>query len=550
MRYLSLFLPRLATDRVARLIKAQQSRETSAPAPEALVTVAKVKGAYRLAAVDLPAARLGLKIGMALADARAMYPALAVQDADPAAEADTLRALVDWCRLFTPLAALDAPDGAMLDISGATHLFGGETALLDTITQRLQAQSFAARPAIAGSPGAAWALARYGGTRRLIPADALEVHRTKVFAAMPLAALRLDDRAIAQFGQAGLRCVGDLLLRPRAPIAARFGPEIYDRLDALFERSAPISPKFEAPAFVAERRFAEGIVQRDDIEATILALSYDLCGMLARHGEGARQLDVSLFRVDGVVKHIDAGTSRPLRDPVAMARLFRERIESIGEEGLDTGYGFDVIRLAALSAERLDQSQPTWDAAGAEEADLADLIDRLGARFGLSRVTRLVPQDTHVPERAAQAVAAASKQAAASKARSLLPSGGRLALGDPSSASMQEERRVLQSQPLAAKNPAAFPERPIRLLQPPEPIETMAGLPDSPPIRFRWRRVLHQVAAIEGPERIAPEWWKSTLPTRDYFRAEDTAGQRFWLFREGLYQDVAEPRWFMHGLFA
>ncbi|WP_246725211.1 DNA polymerase Y family protein [Beijerinckia sp. L45] len=536
MRYLSLFLPRLATDRVARLLQPPSQQNCPPAAPEALVTVAKVKGAYRLAALDLCAARLGLKIGMALADARAMYLALAVHDADPAAEADALRALVDWCRLFTPLAALDAPDGAMLDVTGATHLFGGETALLDTLTARLQAQGFAARPAIAGSPGAAWALARYGGTRRLIPADALEVHRTKVFAAMPLAALRLDDRAVTQFGQAGLRRVGDLLLRPRAPIAARFGPDIYDRLDALFERGRPISPTFEAPAFVAERRFAEGIVQREAIEATILALATDLCGLLARHGEGARQLDVSLFRVDGVVKHIDAGTSRPLRDPAAMARLFRERLESIGEAGLDTGYGFDVIRLAALSAERLDQSQPSWDAAGTDAADLADLIDRLGARFGLSRVTRLVPQDTHVPERAAVASAAASKHAAG--ARPLPPSGEGLGMGVHQSAAIH----VTQNNPL--------PERPIRLLQPPEPIQTIAGLPDSPPVSFRWRRVLHQVAAIEGPERIAAEWWKSTLPTRDYFRAEDTAGQRFWLFREGLYQDTAEPRWFMHGLFA
>ena len=38
--------------------------------------------------------------------------------------------------------------------------------------------------------------------------------------------------------------------------------------------------------------------------------------------------------------------------------------------------------------------------------DLAHLIDRLGARFGLRRVTRLVPQDTHIPEFAVAAVPA------------------------------------------------------------------------------------------------------------------------------------------------
>lgn len=98
----------------------------------------------------------------------------------------------------------------------------------------------------------------------------------------------------------------------------------------------------------------------------------------------------------------------------------------------------------------------------------------------------------------------------------------------------------------------ALPARPIRLLHYPEPIETLASVPDGPPVRFRWRRVLHEVAAVEGPERIAPEWWtdKAAL-SRDYFRAEDTQGRRFWLFREGLYvTEIEKPRWFMHGLFA
>ncbi len=97
-----------------------------------------------------------------------------------------------------------------------------------------------------------------------------------------------------------------------------------------------------------------------------------------------------------------------------------------------------------------------------------------------------------------------------------------------------------------------LPHRPIRLLLRPEPIEAIASVPDGPPVRFRWRRVLHEIAAIEGPERIAPEWWKNHAAlTRDYFRAEDSEGRRFWLFREGLYEtETALPRWFMHGLFA
>ena len=537
MRYLSLHLPFLATDRIRRgeseikAVGAPPDGPVAASAP--LATIAKVKRAFRLIAVDPRAAALGLKPMTALADARAMHPSLSIHDADPDGDAATLAGLVDWCRLFTPLAACDGDDGAMLDVSGATHLFGGEIAMMETIVGRLARHGFTTTVAVAGSPAAAWALARYGRRRRRIEARLDATERAKIFAPMPLAALRLEERIVGQLAQAGLRRVGDLLLRPRAPIVARFGSDIHRRLDALLGLARePISPRFETPAFVAERRFAEGIARQEDIEATILALSYDLCGLLARHGEGARVLDVSLFRVDGVVKHLNAGTSRPLRDPLAMARLFRERIAAAGEDGLETGYGFEVVRLAALSAERLDETQPGWDLAGTPQAaDLADLVDRLGARFGLARVARLQLADAHQPEQAAIAVPAATPATTRTKAGAVAA----VAMRD------KDEREAL-------------PERPIRLLERPEAIEAIAAVPDGPPLRFRWRRVQHQVAAIEGPERIGPDWWKqgtgSADATRDYFRAEDAEGRRFWLYREGLYRETLEPRWYLHGFFA
>jgi protein ImuB len=94
--------------------------------------------------------------------------------------------------------------------------------------------------------------------------------------------------------------------------------------------------------------------------------------------------------------------------------------------------------------------------------------------------------------------------------------------------------------------------RPLRLLSRPEPIEDVFALvPDGPPVRFRWRRALHEVVASEGPERIEGAWWSEDGgPTRDYFRVEDKAGLRFWLFRAGLYRDKAAPRWFLHGMYA
>ncbi len=502
-----------------------------------LATIAEIEGAQRLVAVDRKGRALGLEPGMRLADARAMRPSLVCVASDPRAEALTLGSIAEWCRSFTPLVALDAPDGLVLDVTGAAHLFGGEEKLLALIETRLEARGFSARGAIASTPEAAWASARYGKLRILEP-DLDEKELARRLGHLPLAALRLDRATLAGLAEAGLRRISDIVLRPRAPITARFGPALHDRLDGLLGRRAiPISPRFEAPPYLAERRFVDGILRREDIEATILALAQDLCTMLARHGEGARRLEVSLFRVDGLVRRLQVGTSRPLRDAGLVARLFRERIDAAGSDGeaLDTGYGFDVVRLSALAVERKDEEQTSAIEPADEEEGLADLLDRLGARLGMRRVTRLAFDASHVPEFAVAAVPAATARPAAEARR-------RPARKHRARAPAVEPRHTEE----------AFPSRPIRLLQYPESIETIACVPDGPPLRFRWRRVLHEVAAIEGPERIAPEWWRDeSAATRDYFRAEDTEGHRFWLFREGLLgSETVCPRWFMHGLFA
>ncbi|WP_342343632.1 DNA polymerase Y family protein [Methylocella tundrae] len=536
-RFLSVSLPTLATDRIIRLMRAQGLVKP----PEApLATAAKINGAQKLAALDARGQALGLKPGMTLPDARAMHPTLICADADPEAEARTLAHIADWCRRFTPLAALDAPDGVMLDVSGAAHLFGGEARLLAEIETRLQTQGFFARAALASTPEAAFALARYGGARidaRILPLglDAAELaHR---LGDLPLAALRLDQATLKALAEAGLRRLCDILMRPRAPIAARCGALLYARLDGLLGRAkTPISPRFEAPAFMTERRFLDGVLRREDIEPSILSLAQDLSVLLTRHGEGARRLRASLFRVDGMVKHFEVGASRPLREPGLIAKLFRERFEaaSIANDGdaFDAGYGFDVIRLAALVVERKDPEQTGWsdpDAAG----DLADLVDRLGARLGLRRVTRLAFNAAHTPEFAVIAVPAAQ----------YAQRGHHIKTASKGVAAFPTSEAALSGH---------LPSRPIRLLKRPEPIEAIAGVPDGPPLRFRWRRVLHEVAAFEGPERIAPEWWRGeSALTRDYFRMEDREGQRFWLFREGLFNsETPRPRWFMHGLFA
>jgi protein ImuB len=550
------------------------------------VVALQVKNALQLAAMNDAATRLGLRAGMALADAKAMYPALAVVDADPQADRSLLEAIADWCDRYTPLVGLDPPDGLMLDITGCAHLFGGEAAFCDDIVRRLELQGLAARAAIADTVGCAWAVARYGDKHAIVPPGGA---RTALLR-LRLAALRIASDIEATLGQAGLKCIADVIDRPRAPLAARFGAEFIRRIDqAVGREEEPITPRLPVPPYVAERRFAEPILLEADVLATTELLAQELARMLERRGEGARRLQVALFRTDGKVHRSEVGTGAPLRDPVRMRALFAERLAAAGDV-CDPGFGFDVVRLTALATERCDPVQ-TGLAEPDHAVELAHLIDRLGARFGLRRITRPVPQDSHIPEFAVAAVAAhanLSDLVLRSRAQHGVSKDGRIAReehqgvyarlrglsrhalmsqtsGHPSRrahpspsaqkrAPQDEAENFFIAAPARIQTDSLCPPRPIRLFGRPEAIEAIAEVPDGPPVRFRWRRVLHQVAHAEGPERIAMEWWRDHTGralTRDYFRVESREGVRVWVYREGLYgRELMEPRWFLHGLFA
>jgi protein ImuB len=503
------WLKRLATDRLARC--------QLAPRDAPFVVVAPIKSALRLTGLNAEAARLGLKSGMALADARAMYPKLGCADADADADQRLLSAVADWCDRYTPLVGIDPPDGIVLDITGCAHLFGGEATLCRDLVFRLKAQGLDAQAVIADTVGCAWGVAHYGACEQVPPGGA-----RRAIAPLPLAALRLAPEIVDALASVGLKRVADVLDRPRAPLAARFGQELLRRIDqALGDEDEPITPLLPVPPYVVERRFAEPIALESDVLGTIEHLAVELHRLLERRGEGARLLQAALFRVDGKVYRIGAGTSAPVRDIARLRRLFAEKLAVVGE-ACDPGFGFDVIRLSALVAERCDPEQ-TGLATPDHAAEFAHLIDRLGARFGLRRVVRLTPQDVHIPEFAMATVPAHAVKTTADL-----------------------DVQVVEQDSLGSV-------RPIRLFARPEPIEAIAEVPDGPPAQFIWRQVRHVVLRAEGPERIATEWWRDengdTL-MRDYFRVESREGVRVWLFRQWLHDPHKPTRWFLHGVFA
>ena len=476
--------------------------------------VHKVKGAIRIAYVDRAAAKLGLAPGLALADAHARYPALEAAAADPVGDGALMDHLLVLAERFTPLVAADPPFGLLLDVTGCAHLFGGEVQLRTRVRARFARLGLTVRAAIAGTPDAARACARFGRVGVVPPGEEAEHVRL-----LPVAALGADAATVLALARAGLKRVGDLADRPSAALTARFGEGLTRALRRVLGREdARLVTVRRAADVAVERQFAEPIAHMDAVEAVLGELVAQAAVALAESGAGGRRFEARFFRSDGAVRAVTVETSRPVRDAAPVMRLFAERLEALADP-LDPGFGFDAVRLEVPVADPLAPAQPGLDGNRAEDALLDELVDRLVARLGRDRVLRFQPRDTHDPARAVRHVRAVD--------------------GSPSA-------------DWPAPEPDAPPTRPLRLFRAPQPVDTMAEVPDGPPRRFRWRRTLHDVTRAEGPERIEPEWWRvgPDTPPRDYYRVEDAAGHRFWLFREGHYGAATPPRWYLHGLFA
>lgn len=487
-----------------------------------------------LTAVDAVAEAAGLSAGLPFAEARARLPELQVTDADAAGDARVLERLAVWCGRYTPWTAVDpwgrrdrpGAAGLWLDISGCAHLFGGEEKLLEDLTGRLAAAGYAARAAAADTAGAAWARARHlrsdgesGWTR--VPSGGEDI----ALGPLPLAALRLDPDIREGLDRMGVRRVEELAALPRGPVAARFGEAPFHRLDqALGRATEPVSPLRPVPDLRTRLAFAEPIGTAEDVAAATERLLAALAARLEARAAGARRLRLTCYRADGTATEVLIGTGRAEREPKHLMRLFREKLDR-----LDAGFGIDAMALAAYAVDDLGPRQASFEASARPGEALSRLVDRLGNRIGPERVFGLESRPRHVPEHAQAMVPP-------------LAGRGRAGLADDGT---------------APESPQA--PRPVHLLPQPEPIEVMAPVPDRPPVQFRWRRRLYRIARADGPERIGPEWWlgdpasigeTEESQARDYFRIEDEAGQRFWVFRQGLYRPDRPPKWFLQGMFA
>lgn len=480
------------------------------PADQPLVVVKRIGSRRQIAALDDCAGKLGLRPGMAITLAQALAPSLQLVESDEAADQLGLEKLALWAlERLSPIVAVDGQDGLVIDTTGADHLHGGEKPMLIGLVKRLLQSGVQARVGIADTWGAAHALARFSGRRFAIaPPGSLEAALEE----LPLQSLRLPREILPSLLRLGFETVGDLCRQPRPSLALRFGHEIGMRLDQAFGLRSELIDPVRPQEMVREiQNFPEPIGAPETIIRYLTSLTDKMCVSLEQRGLGARRVDLVICRVDGSRFGLRIGTAQPVRDPSRILRLFREKIGLI-----DPGFGIEAMELAAVVADEMRPSQAVSGLGEPAPTDLSELVDVLSLRVGAAKVYRAVAVPSDVPERSF--------------------------------------RRVGPLEPVPSATWEGEWPRPVRLLARPEPIETMALLPDNPPAWFSWRGVRRRVARADGPERIQGEWWKRDAEmdvVRDYFRVEDENGERFWIYRSG---DGERPvtgshRWYLHGIF-
>ena len=484
-RVASLWFPRFASDRALRL------RPVGGP----FALTIRQDNTNRIHCLNAAAEIQGLYCGMAFSDARALCPDLQSRTADPAGDRHFLGSLRRWATRYCPWVGFEGSDGLVMDITGSTHLTGGEAAMVDDLHQRLSRAGLTVRIGLGDTRGAAWALARHGNGIAVAGAalDAL--------GPLPVAGLRLDNETVTALQRLGLRSIGQLAAAPRSPLARRFGPGLMMRLDqALGTQPEQISPQADPPHYGVRISLPEPIGLESDVMAATERLLDRLCDKLTNHGTGVRILHLTLRRVDQQARHVELRLARPMRDPARILPLFAR---GIGE--VDAGYGIDQLRLEALQVVPLAMHQVNHGKAPPLDR-LDDLITRIGARIGLENVRRFLPADSHIPERSFTAA------------------------------------------PVVLSRPKTFPARlrprPLIMFAP-EPI-TAKG--PQAPRQFRWRRMQMTTLHATGPERIASEWWQDDdnwrSGVRDYWAIQTRQGRRLWLF-----YTPQNPGWFVQGEF-
>ena len=462
-------------------------------------------GRMVVTATNMLAEKEGVFIGMVVADARAIIPALEVLDDNQQYAEKLLNSLAEWLIRYTPVVAIDLPDSLMLDITGCAHLWGGEKQYLTSIIKRLTAIGYNIQASIADTIGAAWAIAHFKHSAIIESGKQMEA-----LLSLPPASLRIEPETTERLEKLGLRQVSDFINMPRPALRRRFGKQLLQRLNqALGLEEEWITPVQPIEPYQERLPCLEPIVTATGIEIAVQKLLECLCTRLQKEGKGLRVASLKAYRMDGKIEKIEIGTNRASCNTQHLFKLFALKIDTI-----EPALGIELFTMDAAKVEELSTRQEKlWDGTGGlDDIHLSELLDRIEGKIGVHQIHRYLPDEHYWPERSFKPAASINEQ----------PSTG-----------WKVDR-----------------PRPLHLLWKPQLIDVTAPIPDYPPMMFRYKGKLHKIIKADGPERIEQEWWLQQGQHRDYYNVEDEEGKRYWLFRSGHYDTAKSYQWFIHGFFA
>jgi protein ImuB len=496
-RFVSIWFRYLLTDWKAKRLPAVRDLPVAFTEPD--------HGRLLVISMNSKAEQYGVRQGMAAADARVIAPGIQLFESKPGHNTKLLKGLAEWCLRYTPAVMVDPPDGLLLDVTGCTHLKGGEVAYLKEMVNRLNELGYTIRPGMADTIGCAWAVARFAESGLVVPPSG----QRNALMPLPPISLRIGSELALKLNELGFYQVGGFIHMPKSVLKRRFGGTMILRLyQALGQEAEFLLPLKEPVPYSERQAFLEPIRTRPVIEKELHDLLDRLCKRLYGEGLGLRSATMTYCRIDGKSGQITIGTNHPSQRTDHLFKLFNLQLDQVAP-----GLGIELFILDATKTEPANDKQSLlWNGKpSADSEQIAELLDNIAARIGAANIHRYLPEEHHWPERA-----------------------------------------VCNTADLTKNPETEWPDdqvRPMQLLHPPESIETMALTPDYAPRQFIYRGERHIIVNADGPDRIEQEWWIEDGGYRDYYVAEDEEGMRYWLFGMPPHEPGAPRRWFIHGYF-
>ncbi len=512
--YIYLYLPTLPIRRMGRQLGWDSTRPAGIYQTEN--NIEKVTFLCDLARAQ------GLCPGMSVADARARQPDIQLALSDRNADRAVLSALARWAWRYSPRTGTDnSGPGLWIDMTGASHLYGGTDKVIDDIKKRCHLAELPVWIAAAPYYAAARALACHdrAAAQGLVALSGRRALLSRL-CELPVTALTTDNDTLQALSQAGLRRIVHFLPLSQAELAVRYGPDFVRGWAVLRgdhdESPAPVTA---LQPVRATRSWPEPVAGYETLAAMIAEMTDELAATLTRRELAARSFELGWQRTDSTTGRLYFHLSRPGADKKILHRLF---CEAAGQ--IDAEFGIDYSWIQAY---RLSVDRPVTALLGTESEALSSsqtdhMLDILAIKLGPEKVRRVYPRAFwHI----ADSTVSQPLGSADASCHNWLDDGG-----------------------------AAFSApRPIRLLAPPEAVHVVALMPDHPPAMLVWRRRSLKIVRATGPERVGPRWWDPAhahMKTRDYYRIETESGQRLWIYRSGLAEREERCEWFVEGYFA